>query len=107
MDNQHRALEFVKLYYDYSKHQTTLSATTAVVLVALFREDAPWVPLILLALSAVLALRVMLGLASSITLTPETVPPNIGLLLQALTTSSWLAWVVAIVWAVVAVASDR
>lgn len=104
MDSQERSLESAKLYYDYAKHQSTLSATTAVVLVALFREDTPWLALILLAVSAVLSLRAMEVWARTTTLTPETYSMRTGKNLVLIDFLSWVSWIAAIVWTVISVA---
>jgi hypothetical protein len=109
VDNQQRALEFLKLYYDYFKHQTTISATAAVVLVALFRGETPWISLFLLGVSAVLAFRGMLTLTGRLAASvagnvTDTKREGLGLLLVRLTHVSWGLWVAAIVWAVGAVA---
>ena len=107
VDNQQRGLEFLKLYYDYFKHQTTLSATTAVVLVALLRDQTPLVSLILLGISTVAALRGMLNLVGRLAAVVSGNLPTqggIGVALVRLHNVAWTLWIAAIVSAVVAAA---
>ncbi len=103
MADLEQAMDTLKLYYDYAKHLATLIASTAVVLVALLREETPWVPLILLAVAAVLALRTMAVLINAMAGRPGR-RSNTGQRFVVILAVSWGAWIAAIVWTVVAVA---
>jgi hypothetical protein len=56
-------LETLKIYYDFSKHLTTLDTAAAVILVAITKPDYPYWTLALLGLSVVLALLAMTRLS--------------------------------------------
>jgi hypothetical protein len=96
MDDQRN--EYITLLYDISKHLTTVGTVTAVVMVALSEgRGAPYVPLLLLAVSVSLALGAMGELVRQMSIRSGRIGPRwVGH--DSLLTGSAVALVAAVVW---------
>ncbi len=98
MDREQRLVESIKLHYDTSKHASSVSIATAVVVVALFRDETPYGSLVLLVLSVFLSLLSMIAVAEMFLLRDWS--PGLRARVRYLGLGAWVCWLVAVAWVV-------
>ncbi len=93
--SEQRRVESTKILYDTSKHASSVSIVTAVVVVALFRDETPYASLVLLVLSVFFSFLAMI-------VVPGVILDRYGrsgltwLFLFML--GAWVSWVLAVAW---------